>query len=252
MIVEFFGPPGVGKTTLVRALGARLREAGTPFELLASERPAEQENARAIGARRRRAPPAAVLRRLGRPAVALLGAVGRFPAGGGLAGDLLARFPPADLMWRIRLRQYLVRLEHAWREAAWLPGIVLCDQGFVQALASLLVLGPIVADAALSSALARLPAADVLIRLDAPEPALTARLERRRSRQGRLERLLELDLAANLAFLPAISRLDTALARLGRSSARISCDEGVPLEARVEQTMQAIASASRAAWAGVA
>ena len=42
MIVELFGPPGVGKTTFASALTAFLRQRGQAVDSLMSYRPAEQ------------------------------------------------------------------------------------------------------------------------------------------------------------------------------------------------------------------
>ena len=43
MIVELFGPPGMGKTTFAAALTQGMREHGCPIEPVVSYRPAEQE-----------------------------------------------------------------------------------------------------------------------------------------------------------------------------------------------------------------
>ena len=42
MIVELFGPSGVGKTTLSHALASVLHTYGYPVELVSSARPSEQ------------------------------------------------------------------------------------------------------------------------------------------------------------------------------------------------------------------
>jgi thymidylate kinase len=227
MIVELFGPPGVGKTTFARALGARFEDAHIPARLLASERPAERDGGGGI------------VRRLARPVAGLIGAL----PDDGLAAALLALLPPREVMWKLRLRRYLVHMQHAWRNAAGRAEVVVCDQGFVQAVCSLLVLGQ-GGTSEVARALALLPPADLLVRLDAPTPVLAARLGERSRGQGRLERLLELDLARNLAFVPAIERVDDALTAQGRGSVRIGCADRTALADGAAQ----IAHAAAAAW----
>ena len=73
MIVELFGPPGVGKTTFACAVADRLRERGRDVKLVLSYRPSEDPLAsragasRAEGLARLRIP--AALQRLVRPMV---------------------------------------------------------------------------------------------------------------------------------------------------------------------------------------
>jgi hypothetical protein len=274
MIVELFGPPGVGKTTFAHALGAQLQAGGLPVDFLLSHRPAEASDDRPRDARHPAGATGDVLRRLSRPAIEFLGAACRqvgVSSAAAPAGRLLALLPPRDVMWAIRLRQYLVRLERAWQRAAAADRIVLCDQGFLQAIASLIVLGPdrsaavaagaqagiettadgsvqggVPAAAAadvLTPALALVPAADMLVRLDAPTHVLATRLARRRCGQGRLERLLELDVAENLAFVAVIGRLDAALASLGRPPRLVGCGDRAALEDGADRIAREIGDA---------
>jgi RecA/RadA recombinase len=44
VIIEFFGPPGAGKTTFSHSLAARLRDAGYTVEVHLSARPGEEDS----------------------------------------------------------------------------------------------------------------------------------------------------------------------------------------------------------------
>ena len=73
---------------------------------------------------------------------------------------------------------------------------------------------------------------------------LAERLERRRRDQSRFERLLELDLAENLAFMPVIDHLDAALTALGRPPVRARCSDPLSLHEGIDL----VAEAARTAW----
>ena len=219
MIVEIFGPPAAGKTTLSRALAERLRENGCGVDLALSYRPSEMkagDGASGSGPLRI----AGVARRLGRPAFETL-AVARQWLGDApevmLARRLLALMPPSSLLWSARLKQYIWRLTHAWNRAASTGQLVIFDQGFVQAVCSLGLLTAPKYVGRLSEALSIVPRADFLIRLDAPRELLRERLLKREQQQGFLERLLEFDLDTNLRSIDILGRLEQTLVERGAS-----------------------------------
>jgi hypothetical protein len=89
--------------------------------------------------------------------------------------------------------------------------ITLFDQGFVQVVYSLAVLAQRVDPVALDEALGLVPLPDLLVRLSVPSGVLVTRLEERQRRHGRLERLLEVSPATNVASVPIFDTLDTII-----------------------------------------
>lgn len=199
MIVELFGPPGVGKTTLASALAARLHEGGRCVKLALSYRPSESPLAsHAEGSVRLQIP--AALRRLTRPMaegfVAARHSADSCEARA--AAELMRLLAPRNVVWSLRLRQYMLRLSRTWRAAALAGDIVLFDQGFVQAVSTFALLTRAVDSERIGLALDAVPEPDLLVRLDAPLEILEARLAERRRRQGRIEQLFDLDAETNL------------------------------------------------------
>jgi thymidylate kinase len=189
MIIELFGPPGVGKTTFACAVAARLRRRYHDCKLVLSYRPSEYPLAFAESSARLRAP--APLHRLVRPMVESFGTAPVATAGENRASaELIGLIGKGNIIQSLRLRQYLIRLNRKWR-AAKHAEVALFDQAFVQVICSSAQLNGTVSTELIGQALDVVPQADLLIRLTAPHEILAARLAERRRRQGRIERLLD-------------------------------------------------------------
>jgi thymidylate kinase len=230
MIIELFGPPGVGKTTFARALASRLRERGHLAELKLSYRPTERLSAPAsdeIAAEQYAAIryQNLVMRRLSRPLGEML-TIARHPFANSrdvkTAVLLVRLLPPAGLFASIKNGQYISRLSHSWHEKSDAAHVVLFDQGFAQAVCSLALLAGVATDAQLANALDYAPISDLLIRLEAPLELLRARLNDRRRLQSSIEQLFEPDLSTSLASISMIDRLHALLSQRGRSVLRAS------------------------------
>ncbi len=221
MIVELFGPPCVGKTTLACAVAARLRERGRGVEFVSSYRPSENPlRSSAEGTARPRVP--AALSRLVRAVVESFSAIGRSvdPGETRAATELMRLLASRSIVHSLRLRQYLFRLSRTWRAAAAARDVSLFDQGFVQAICTCAVLARAADPERIGLALDAVPAADLLVRLDAPAEILEARLAGRRRRQGRIEQLL--DAWTNLEAVWIFDQMHELLQARGRPVIRIA------------------------------
>jgi hypothetical protein len=243
MIIEFAGPPTVGKTTCARVLGARLRERGLQPNVVLSFRPNELSGT----APTQRGPVrgTAALRRLLRP-VWQMTTIGC--AGGQeerrLARGLMELLRPPTAFASFRMQQYLLRLAFAWRKAAESAAVSIFDQGFVQAICSLATAARSTHCDQLGCALDCVPKPDLLVRLTAPKHELAIRLAERRRGQSFLERLLELDPAVSLASANIFDELDRLLPARGYRIAWLEASAVRPVEAVNESLDRAIASFS--------
>jgi thymidylate kinase len=238
MIVELFGHPGAGKTTFAHALCASLRDRGHVVSLFLSYRPTEPPPSAHPCAREALRPQAtAVAKRLIRPAVEML-ALARHPVANShdiiKAAALIRALPPRNVFWAVRMSQYIVRLSHAWRQASQAEHIVVFDQAFVQVVCSLMSFQTREPDRTLlAQAIEHVPKSDLLIRLDAPQEALKARLCDRINHQSRIERMLEFHHDTDLASMHLIDQTHELLRKRGQSVIRItsldrrSLDDGV-------------------------
>ena len=256
MIIEIFGPPGVGKTTFAYALTKRLRESGHVVELTLSYRPAEHRSSPdpwpTASAEHQ---VAAVPRRLSRPLLEML-AIARRPFALshniGAAAGLMKILPPRNMATAIRLSQYFLRLSHSWCRASVVGHIVLFDQAFVQLICSLALHGRFADESLIARALESAPRPDLLIRLDAPPEILAARLRDRSRQQSAIERLFELDLNTNLKSVRIIDQLHRLLLDRGQSIICASSLDKQSLSASLEAIDEALTGRFSAAWVATA
>jgi thymidylate kinase len=240
MIIEFFGPPCSGKTTLAQALTERLGASGYQVHLISSYRPDETGPARTSGRRG-----VAVLRRMLRAARETVALVRpRSAAGRSVTAALLRLIPPRRMTQSLRIGQYLTRLQHNWHEAENRPRITVFDQAFTQALSSLALVSPGAGRAQLEASLTLVPKPDLLIVLQVSKAVLAARLQQRRRRQGRLERLLEVSPETNLASMPMFDVLEHLAADGTARMLRVGAD-GEPAIAELLRLVEEIIAAGR-------
>jgi thymidylate kinase len=217
MIVELYGPPGVGKTTFADALAAFVRDCGDVVVVKSSRRPAEGATSANFLTRGIKCPH--FIKRLSRPAIDIMTLV-RHPAStlrhARTAARLIRLLPPTGVFSFVKHCQYLLRLTHAWNEKLSAGQLVLFDQGFTQAICSLTVDARAVDDRLIANAINCAPKADIVIRLDAPSHLLETRLNSRRQAQSAIERSLERDLTESLAMGPVVLRVHELMLNQGR------------------------------------
>jgi thymidylate kinase len=243
MIVEFFGPPGAGKTTFARTLASRLRERGHTVDLILSHRPRERSPHEIRSASALPTQITSTISRLIRPFAEIM-TLARHPRTlsqeVGTAFTLIKILPPPGTLWSLRIAQYVSRLSRAWLQAPNSGHIVLFDQAFVQVVCSLALLCGVVDDQLISDALDVIPRSDLLVRIHAPTEILETRLLDRQRLGSTLERLLELDLATSLRSLAIVDRVSELLQRRGRKIMNTASLDQHSLNEAVEQVEKQI------------
>jgi hypothetical protein len=239
VIVEFFGPPGSGKTTFSLTLADRLRASGYPASLRLSARPGEE--VLAIGPHGEEEPSASyntTARRLVFPAYELIakakaGGWSKASPNGRVANMLSQALPQGQILRSLRMRQYLLRLSNVWSQACGSQDIWIFDQAYIQAVASIALVQPSMTDESIVALLQAAPQADIAIRLEAPLGDLELRLGRRHRNLGRFGRLFEETSVGVREHTALAKRIDGLLQRLDRRALALSSVEDETFEVNI-------------------
>ena len=230
MIVEYFGPPGAGKTTSALALTARLQANGINALSRLSVRPGEEMHARGgNGSNHSRPLFAAAASRLLRPASELMAAVIQSradPASRNTTSALTSAWADGEFFRGLRMGQYLTRLANAWRAAAKSENLWIFDQAYVQALSNIMQVRSRFSDADVMAMLDVIPKSDLIIRVETPIDDIRARLTRRQRKIGRIGDLFEEYSGTAAEQAATAKRLDTLLNRSGRCKLTVTSGDG--------------------------
>lgn len=225
MILEMFGPSGAGKTTMASALAGHLRSLGYVVTPL-------------IGVR---ANP------LKRGLLKCFTSVNLLMSAGPAAGvaDLFKILPPKKRQWSVRLHWHLALLHREWSAAQSSNAITIFDQGMTQAVASLVLLSGITDRQRAECALNLVPKPDLLIRFEAPQELLEARLRDRWRNIGFLQRFLEIDLQGSLDHVNHVNLISDLVSAQALPMIRISSIDADDLNQAINEITAAIAARIR-------
>ncbi|WP_434721505.1 hypothetical protein [Mesorhizobium sp. RIZ17] len=210
MIIEFFGPPGSGKSTLAHSLAGRLRDRGWAARVILCYQPRNK------GDSWDRFGVISVITRISSAIFALCAAF--LPSayennGVRLSNKLIRIIPPKQIIWRVRMWQYIVRLSLCWKQSQESTDVTIFDQGFVQAIGSLAMFNDTTDDRMIAQALFFAPPADLVIRLVVPRDIVEARLQARMRLEPAAERLFEVDVAGNMNAFDVFDKIGNVVQR---------------------------------------
>lgn len=180
MIVELFGPPCAGKTTFARLLASGLDARGFSARCVISARASEWDAA------------AADQRVAKRPSWAAETLATQREACDAVNRAVLRLLPPRNSLWQFRLRRYLRALSASWARSHATADVMIFDQGYTQALCSLVSLTRKPDPSCVRAAIDLLPEPVLRIGLKVPRDVLLMRLIQRTQDQTFRERILEL------------------------------------------------------------
>jgi hypothetical protein len=210
MIIELFGPPGVGKTTLRPRLCQAMARRGINVKTVNGYRQIEYGSAKddcpevrhGIGR---------IGKKLAASAPVLLSTLPKES----LAAQLLAAFPVRSLSWSWRMKVDIALVCESWRQAEESDGHFIFEEGLIQAVCALAVLARRRSVDVVRDCLSFLPRPDLLIQIDAPQETLRRRLLDRHARQPMLEVLLELGVDEGLRQATISREIGTCLRQAG-------------------------------------
>ncbi|PTE12021.1 lipopolysaccharide biosynthesis protein [Mesorhizobium helmanticense] len=208
MIIELFGPPGSGKSTFAHALAQRLRGQGYNATVAPNHAPRKRGSSVDLG----------IFLAIFRILSAIFSTLKILLSPRGRIKDLSTSLsmtrmiPPKKRIWRARLWQHILKLSRRWDEAKQSRDVVIFDQGYVQAVASLAMFNGTVDKAALAKALSLAPTADFTLRVVAPRSIVETRLQQRMEHEAPGERIFEADFDTSMRAFGLFQSINDILA----------------------------------------